>query len=79
MADPSAVWTGKIRGHRVEVFGPFEDAPSEGPDPTLIRPHHLQVRIDGEETDQDRLEPLLQGDDPDALSLRQALDRLHAR
>lgn len=79
MADSSTVWSGHIGGHRVEVSGPFDDAPSAGPDPTLIRPHHLQVRIDGDEADLDQLEPLLQGDDPDALSLRQALDRVHAR
>lgn len=79
MPDPSTVWSGRVRGYRVEVFGPFEDTSNTGVDPTLIRPHNLQVRIDGEESDLDRLEPLLQGDDPEALSLRQALDRVHAR
>lgn len=79
MADPSTVWTGQVRGHRIEVLGPFDDTSTTGADPTLLRPHRLQVRIDGDEADLDRLEPLLQGDDPDALSLRQALDRLHAR
>lgn len=79
MADPSTIWSGHVGGHRVEVVGPFEDSSDTGADPTLIRPHHLEVRIDGEESDLDRLEPLLQGDHPDALSLRQALDRVHAR
>ena len=79
MTDPSSVWSGQIRGHQVEVLGPFEASSDGGPDPTLIRPHHLEVRIDGHESDLDRLEPLLQGDDHDAISLRQALDRLHAR
>lgn len=79
VADPSTVWSGQVRGHRVEVLGPFDDNSTPGPDPTLIRPHHLEVRIDGAESDLDRLEPLLQGDDPDVLSLRQALDRVHAR
>lgn len=80
MADPStAVWSGQVQGHRVEVFAPYEDSSSTGADPTLLRPQPLRVRIDGGEADMDRLEPLLQGEDPEALSLRQALDRLHAR
>ena len=77
MTDPSnALWSGQVQGRQVEVFGPFEESAGSGPDPTF---HDLRVRIDGEEADMDRLEPLFQGDDPQALSLRQALDRMHAR
>lgn len=79
MADPSTIWTGNVRGHRVEVIAPVEDTSATGADPTLLRPQQPEVRIDGHESDLERLEPLLQGDDADVLSLRQALDRLHAR
>lgn len=73
------VWSGEVQGRQIEVRAPFEDDAETGADPTLLRPHRLDVRIDGQPAELDELEGFRGSDDPQAVSLREAIDRVHAR